>query len=269
MMRICRIILVAALVVGPVAAARANDTALQYGGTPRPLSGHPTVSMKSELIRMEVGERVATVDCRFVFDNQGPECKVRMGFPDQGRGAGDPDEEGQQNPPKGTFNSFRSWVAGKEVKTTVDRAAHSGNFWHIKTVTFPAHKTLEIRDRYTVDVGNTVGFDVPCSVQWTTYLLHTGASWHGNIGRSEVVVTFKRAGVKSPIVAREIRGDRPHPNYVEHGNNPRVVYYHGPCKPVVSGKTLRFVRTSWRPTTNDDIDVVFEIHRLRATTSSR
>jgi hypothetical protein len=225
--------------------------------------------MKSEVIRMEVGEQLVTVDCRFVFENHGPACKVRMGFPDQGRGADDPEEEGPQNPPKGTFNSFQSWVAGKPAKTMVDHAAHSGNFWHIKTVTFPAHQTLDIRDRYTVDVGNSVGFRVPCSVQWTSYLLHTGSSWHGNIGRSEILVTFKRKGVKAPISAREIRDRRPDPNYVNNANNPRLVFYHGPSKPTTNGKTLRFVRTNWRPTQKDDIHLVFEIHRLPTQRSAR
>jgi hypothetical protein len=243
--------------------ARANDSALSYGGSPRPLDSHPTVSMKSELIKMVVGERVVTVDCRFVFENHGGTCKVRMGFPDQGRGAADPDEEGPKNPPTGTFNSFKSWVGGQPVKTTVARAAHSGNFWHVKTVTFPGHGTLEVRDIYTVDVGNSVGFEVPCSVQWTSYLLHTGASWHGNIGRSEIVVEFRRKGVKSPIAARAILKERPHPNFVDHANDPRAVYYNGPCRPTTDGMTMRFVRTNWRPTERDDIRLVFEVRRLK------
>jgi hypothetical protein len=52
--------------------ADANDTELSSGGTPRPLTGNTTVSMRSEQVRVEIGDTHVTVDCRFVFHNQGP-----------------------------------------------------------------------------------------------------------------------------------------------------------------------------------------------------
>ena len=259
------ILLAAGVLLLPVA-SRANDSALAYGGSPKMLKGHPTVSMKSEHVRIEVGEENSVVDCKFVFVNNGSTCKVRMGFPDSGSGESDPDAEGQVNPPKGTFKSFQSWVAGKPVKTRVIRADTQGDFWHVKTVTFPANRTLVVRDRYVVEVGGSVGFDVPMSVQWTSYVLHTGSSWHGPIGRSVVDVTFKRKGVRTPIRAKRIRDTGPRPNYAENlKSDKRAVYYKGPGRPSVTGKTLRFVRTNWRPAKKDDIHLVFDMRRLVAT----
>jgi len=236
----------------------ANDTELTYGGTPRPLNGNTTVSMKSEYVKMVVGDKWVTVDCRFTFENQGPARQVRMGFPDEG---GEPDEgpDGKPLPPKGTFATFESWVNGKSVKTTVIQAADIGDVWHVKRVDFPANSTLEVRDHYTVEVGSSVAF-YPVSVHLSSYVLHTGASWHVTIGRSEVEVVFERKGVTAPISAKPI------PKIDDHGRatpkwslDKRIVYFAGPCTPTANGKTLRFVRTNWRPTQNDDIRLVFDI----------
>ena len=253
-----------AVVVSP-SAAWANDSALMWGGSPRPLNGHQSVSMKSEMIRIEVGEQDTRVDCRFVFENHGPTCRVRMGFPDQGRGAGDPDEDGRRKPVKGTFTAFDSWVGGTKVKTSIERAAHQGNFWHVKTVDFPGYKTLEIRDRYTVGISSSVGYRTPFSTHSTNYILHTGSSWHGNIGESIVEITFHQ-GVQAPIALHKIRtgGADTDPNYATDKSDDRhAVYYSGPSKPTASGKTLRFVRANWKPGPSDDIEVVFDMHQIK------
>ena len=41
------------------AVSKANDTELNYGGTPRPMNGTGTVSMKSEFVKIVVGEEAA------------------------------------------------------------------------------------------------------------------------------------------------------------------------------------------------------------------
>ena len=92
-----RLIVVARVVVAGLLAlgvrASANDGGIHMGGSPGLLHGHPTVTMTGEVIKMTVDDAKVTVDCRFVFTNNGPACTVRMGFPDQGVGADDPDEE--------------------------------------------------------------------------------------------------------------------------------------------------------------------------------
>src|SRR5262249_9573094 len=157
--------------------------------------------------------------------------KVRMGFPDQGQGAANPDEDEEHNPPKGTFRSFESWVDGRSVKTKLIRAAHLGNFWHFKVVAFPANKQVSIRDRYTVNVGLSSSYGFP--LHQTSYILHTGASWHGSIGHSEVNVLFQSKGVRAPIELKKLTwlpkknaDDFDRPNYAnDHSGNKRRVYY--------------------------------------------
>jgi hypothetical protein len=237
---------------------RANDTELTYGGTPRPLNGNTTVSMKSEYVKMVVGETLVTVDCGFTFVNQGPARRVRVGFPDE---VGEPDEgpDGKPLPPKGTFATFVCWVNGTPVKTTVISGADPGDVWHVKWVDFPANGTVTVRDRYTVEVGNSVAY-YPVSVQLARYVLHTGSSWHGSLGRSEVEVVFARKGVKAPIVAARVpKIDDQGPTAVKWRREKGTVYYKGPCEPMISGTTLRFVRTDWRPTREDDILLLFDV----------
>lgn len=253
------------LAVGGLA-SRANDTDLTYGGTPRPLNGSSTISMMDEVVKMVVGEKWVTVDCRFTFENRGPARKVRMGFPDQG---GEPDEDvhGNPLPVRGTFRVFKSWVDGVLVRTSVIRGEERGDRWHVKQLTFPANSTVHVRDYYEVEVGSTVAYS-PVSASLADYVLHTGASWRGNIGRSEVDVTFRRAGLRGPITAR------PMPKLDVHGKvsppwriDRRTVYYQGPCAPTVSGATLRFIRTNWRPRPKDDIHLVFGLRRATASSA--
>jgi hypothetical protein len=256
---------VAAIVSTPIA-AKATDPELTYGGTPRLLNGNTTVSMKSEYVKVEVGDKYVTVDCRFTFVNNGPARKVRMGFPDEGGEPGvslDP-QTGKPIPPVPSIESFKSWVNGKLVKTTAIPAGDdSGSFWHVKRVDFPANRTLEVRDRYTVEVGSSVAYS-PISVHMAKYILHTGSSWHGNIGRSEVEVVFTRKGVQTPIAVKRLPDD--HKVFVKNAStSKRTVYYRGPCKPTVSGNRLRFLRTNWRPAKKDDVFLVFDMSRMKAT----
>lgn len=244
-------------------ACQANDTNLSYGGSPRALSGHPSVAMRSEVVRIDVGEKLVTVDCRFVFANSGPAQMVRMGFPDENE-----ETTGELNDPKSpptpSFNSFRSWVNGKQVKIALVKGATAGSVWHVKTVAFPAHAVVEVRDRYTVPVGTSMS-DAPIAVNEASYILHTGASWRGNIGRTEVDITFHRTDVGSPIDARPAETG----NYATPTTwipkpwrfSSRTVYYLGPCDPIVNGRTLRFIRTNWRPTMRGDVLLKFNLRK--------
>lgn len=247
--------------------ASANDGGIAMGGTPRLLKGHPSVSMRSEVVKISVQDKIIMVDCRFDFVNHGPACSVRMGFPDQGEDASDPDEEdadAMKHPPKTTFLSFHSYVDGKPVKTSLIRAHEEGQYWHTKTVLFPAHSTLHVRDVYTQHVGGGVasihgksGFAAQIA-----YTLHTGASWHGPIGRSEIVVTFQGStihGTPRPMPYRSIASPKPGSgmDITLASPPPDLVVWNGPCAPTVKGRTLRFVRRNWRPTKQDDIKLTY------------
>ena len=240
-------------------AALANDGGLAFGGSPGLLQGHPTVAMQSEIINVTVADDSVSVDCQFVFRNDGVACTVRMGFPDVGEGAEDPDEEADpktvlKTPAKTTFQSFVSYVNGKKVATQLIRANEAGHFWHSKTVKFPAHSVVKVRDVYTQRVSG--GIAIKGSYASAGYVLHTGSSWHGSIGRSEINVLFKRKSVTGPLeplVLTGFAGDRDWSQV--KGNQ---VYYVGPAKPSVKGKNLQFVRTKWKPKNGDDIFLYFK-----------
>ncbi len=246
----------------------ADDGGLAYGGSPRLLKGHPTVTMLRELIQITVSkESFLKADCLFVFTNNGPACSVRMGFPDEGDAASDPDKDYDgdnvlKTPPKTTFESFVSYVQGSKVATRLIRANESGHYWHTKTVKFPAHASIEVRDVYTQYGGGGVavcGGQVASAMQ-IGYILHTGASWHGNIGRCEVVVTFKSDSMPKTLKAVPI-GKVSYDSdgrYLKIGiPSKNVVVWKGPCPPSVNGRTLRFVRQNFRPREKDDIELTY------------
>ncbi len=241
--------------------ARADDGGLSFGGSPRLLSGHPSVSMQSEIVTMAVGSETVKVDCLFVFRNDGPACAVRMGFPDEGRGSEDPDEEGvdTSHPPKGTFTSYVSYVDGARVPTQIVRAGTPGNFWHTKTVRFAANSTRRVRDVYTLGTGGQIAAMGNGEYSETYYILHTGASWHGPIGRAELDITFAPGAVRGPIhlVPLSAVKDNEPQNYNWPHGAPGTVIYRGPSAPTVQGRTLRFVRSNFEPGYLDDVLLYF------------
>ncbi len=256
-------------------AASANDGGIAYGGSPRLLTGHPSVSMTSEVIRLSVEDEMVKVDCQFVFTNHGAACKVRMGFPDEGFGADDPDEEGgddvMNTPPKTTFTSFHSFVNGKPIPTKLIRADKPGKYWHTKTVTFRAHAVVRVHDVYTQRIGGGI-FSTGVhegNVKQVGYIVHTGASWHGPIGRSEVDVTFHSkeisANPKLTALSRIAAGRNGHSGRDIKGNVPafNTIVWKGPGAPTVKGKTLQFVRTNWTPKASDDIDLTYGYQAMK------
>ena len=263
--------------VGSPVAAFANDGGIALGGSPGLLKNHPSVRMAREVIRIRVDKGILTADCNFVFTNDGPTCTVRMGFPDEGIGAYDPDAEGaadvtMQTPPHTTFNSFRSWVDGQAVPTQLIRADTDGRYWHAKTVRFAAHSTHRVRDVYTQGVGGGfVATDRDCTSKQIGYILHTGASWHGAIGHTEVLITLNGpdlprtlklvplAQVSPSNAGRELVSHMPDGEVRLHSHMPSgdTVVWKGPCRPILSGHTLRFVRENWRPTQKNDIELTF------------
>ncbi|MEO7717462.1 MAG: hypothetical protein ABIY70_14775 [Capsulimonas sp.] len=240
--------------------ARADDGGISFGGAPRLLAGHKTVAMESEVVTMDVGEYTVKTHCRFVFKNHGPACAVRMGFPDRGRGEkAYQDDSGKPANPKGTFHSFTSKVDGKSVPTSVVQdAANSSDVWHAKTVKFGANQTHIVEDDYTTDIGGQIT-DHNSAVLQTFYVLHTGSSWRGNIGRAEVIVRFHHPKVHGPIKAIDLRKignpDAATVKLAPYGKN--AVAWRGPSTPTVSGTAMRFVRSNFKPQYLDDVILYF------------
>ncbi len=261
------VIAITALVINsPIAYAFPNDGGIAMGGSPGLLNGHPSVTMEAEKIRILVGEDAVKVDCDFTFTNHGPACTVRMGFPDRGIGAMDPDEERSKDdiartPPQTTFTSFKSWVSGKPAKTGLVRANKGGEYWHTKMVSFKANETLHVRDLYTQDIGGGLASidGKPGEVKEAAYVLHTGASWHGPIGSTEVTVVFKNSRVQTPIHAIQLKMAATGSGKANGASVAKLpvgaVVWSGPSQPEAGVASLKFVRKNWVPTKKDDIDI--------------
>ncbi len=245
--------------------ARADDGGVSFGGMPRLLHGSKTVSMRSEVVRMRVGPQEVHVDCRFVFQNSGPACTVRMGFPDQGRGSQDPEEEGPQRTPSGTFLSYASEVNGVRVPTQTIRGDGPGQYWHVKTVRFAAGQTLSVHDVYALDTGAQISAVTSGSYQQTYYILHTASSWRGSIGQGQVIVTFAPGAVRAPITAVPLASVGNDPDHAWSQARPGLVVYRGPVRPTVRGDTLRFDFTDLRPAYLDDILLYFHYAKFKPT----
>jgi len=252
--------------------ASADDGALTFGGNPSLLKGHPTIRMESEKIVVTVGEKWADVDCRFVFKNHGPACKVRMGFPDYGEGADDTayNEKVQaarskrkQAPPFNGFESFKSWVDGKPAKISLLKMdPETAKSWHAKDVSFGANQTRIVHDVYRAYVGG--GATNTGHLSETSYVLHTGASWKDTIGDVDVTVVFNRKAMGSKLAIKPV----PDPNgsgafgYDGWNKEPKgMVMWSGFTKPTIQGSTLRFHGKDLKPTKASDIYVAFEFHR--------
>ncbi|HVF85853.1 MAG TPA: DUF4424 family protein [Abditibacteriaceae bacterium] len=258
-----RFALTAALLSLCAIPSRANDGGIAWGGSPRLLSSHPSVAMQSEIITMNVGKENVSVDCRFVFKNYGRATTVRMGFPDEGRGDTPHQTEFETRTPGKkavtAFTSFKSWVNGVPVKTQLIRSNESQLSWHAKSVFFPESSTRIVRDLYTVPVGGQIGLHG--YYHQTSYTLHTGASWRGAIRRSEIIVNFINTGGANqlnPVSIRSLKAENDNVEFVDWSKLPRgTIIYKGNLKPTAKGRTLRFVRTNWNPTEQDDIFLAF------------
>lgn len=251
-----------------------NDGGLSYGGTPKLMSSHPGVRMSKEVIRINVHEEIVTADCEFWFSNTGKACEVRMGFPDRGEGANDPDEELAPEdlkaaPPRTTMSSFRSWIDGKRVYTKLERGEGSGQYWHTKFVKFPAGRTVRVRDLYTQSVsgGMISGEDFTKTgyLRQVSYILETGRSWKGTIGSTDVRITFSDKDLVRPFRLVE-EGTLVDPKSFNFKRMPRrsEVVWRGPARPTVTGSTIRFVKKNWKPrSAKDDISLGFGFKEAR------
>ena len=233
-----------------------NDGWMPLQGSERHWSEHPTVQMVSERIVATIFDGYAIVECHFVFRNNGKDCTLRMAFPD--------DASHSQEGNDGGFDWFKSWVDGKWADTAImtveeEKARFGIRRWRTKTVAFRAHQSRTVRDRYKV--RNSTQFLVSSRVQGFDYVLQTGSTWKGPIGKSEIRITFdeKAFGPNLRFVASgrfpslsDLRAYertwRAHKNWVSCS---------GPSEFTASGRTVRFSRTNWKPKEGEDIQLTY------------
>jgi hypothetical protein len=172
-----------------------NDSAVVgIGGVIKPMENHPSIVLRSHMVKVKITPEYADVDCTFVLHNTGKATRVLIGFPESGGG--------DIVVPKMGFEYFRSYVDGKRVQVRVQeqrRDVDPGGYfrWYLKRVRFGAGQTRVIRNVYRAPLGAiSTGHD------FFDYILTTGASWKGKIGRSDIIVEL--SGLKH-VVDLEIR----------------------------------------------------------------
>lgn len=154
----------------------ADDGAISgIGGTVALLDEHPSVQMVSEEVNIKLGYDATTVACKFVFKNTGEATTVKMGFPESKSGLG-------------AFRGFRTFVDGRPVvaiPTEWDSPAPeiSSRRWWVKEVPFAENQTRVVENFYSVPPGSDIS-----RTRWFNYILTTGKSWQGPIGRAEITV---------------------------------------------------------------------------------
>jgi hypothetical protein len=231
------------------AIAEPNDGWVGYGGAPKLMKGHPTVRLVDERVVLYIKKKTKVVDCSFVFKNEGPATTVRMGFPDQDSSY---DVEGEQQ--KSTFNYFRSYVDGKRYGTKFT-LGERGNGWQVKHVPFARGQSRRIRNVYEVALGRGNMGGIGGSVHYASYILETGASWKGKIGKTEIVVVF--GSTYHPRPTRLL----PYTEASSKGqwwrSRRSTVLWQGPSKPRLSGNMIFFTRKNWEPTVDDDLTLTF------------
>jgi hypothetical protein len=244
----------------------ADDGGISFGGSPHLLKGHPSVSMRSEVVKIDVGKEIIKVDCKFVFHNSGATSTVRVGFPDQGLGAEEP-YQGEPVPIgpglKATFLTYQSYVDGKKVPTKLVPTKDRSLYWHTKTVKFPGHKDCLIRDIYTLKPGAQVTSENGL-YQQTSYVLHTGSSWHGPIGKAQIDLTFspdiEPKDINLQALSEMNDRDLQHLKWSQLPEG--TILYEGMSRPQLNGKTLSFEKANFKPTTKDDIKVYYAWRKL-------
>ncbi len=227
--------------------AYADDGWEPLNGSVGSLTQHPSVRMVSEVVKVVIGKKSSRVDCKFVFKNDGKACSVRMRFPD------DSSTHDNGEKPASVFDFFQSSIDGK--KTRVDYSEHESGW--IKTVAFGPGQTRIVEDHYRVP--HEILDLVSRARTGFSYTLSTGGTWHGNIGRAEIRLSFSREARPRRIQLLDVNTigslDSNQAFWLRHSN--AVVLAGGPCKPKLQGRTLIYIRKNFRPTESDDVHLYF------------
>jgi len=187
------------------------------GGALQPTKSHPSVRMVSEVVDAKLGGSNGDISnvyvrCQFIFKNDGPAQDVVMAFPEKASSYGDPS-------PNDRLRGFTSWVDDKPVKITYRPSAKSDesedkkeyNAWYVKTVHFDAGQTRKVVDMYASDLG-AAGTSDGWTTSEFTYVLRTGASWKGRIGKATINMdTSAGAGfydIKASPKGCKVKGDK-------------------------------------------------------------
>jgi len=235
------------------------DTAfISSGGAAHLLTENKSVTMQSEVVKINVSSDLIRADCCFVFVNDGPACKVRMGFPDSTSSVA----AARMEPPRGAFLSYESYVDGNKVKTETvrgDDPSAENTVWHASDVEFAANEKKTVRDIYTLSPGmGRVSEKKGDAAKILTYILHTASSWRGYIENADIIITFDKAALPQPLRAVSVSTLPQDETGLDWGlSTPGTFAYKASKAPKVRGQTVRFQFADLRPSDKDDIIIFY------------
>jgi len=211
-----------------------------------------TVSMQSEVVRIHVSKHMIKADCSFVFENAGPACTVRMGFPDQ---VSMPMHDPQKHI-RGSFLSFSALVDGKKIKSEViedNDVENRFGVWHASNVTFGDNESKVVRNIYTVRPG-IAPVSEKAYAKSVYYILKTAASWGKPVKQGDIYVTFDRLAI--PTALKVVLDKNSNEEWNKH--SPQNIVWMGKGEPRVEGRTVHFAFTNLTPTEDDDIFLLYD-----------
>ncbi len=166
----------------------ANDAYIEAaGGSVIPIdspmsSAHPSISMKSEIIKIDLQPSLYHVHVDFEFYNEGDSTSIKVGFPQWHYGTSETNE----------LKNFKTTLNGKslEYKILEDNGtktpAHKADIvdlWFVRDITFPSKAITKTSVDYDCEYGHG-GF-------WKAveYLFGTGRTWKNPIGSQTIEIT--------------------------------------------------------------------------------
>lgn len=225
-----------------------DDGYVSLGGAPKLMKGHPTVRMADEFVRIDVQSKTIVVDVTFTFVNDGAATTVMMGFPDQYY------FDQEEVEPFGSLKDFTSWVRGKKVPTRI--VGEQYDCWHVKQVSFKKGETVKVRNRYLTN-GTTSALNRSGYLRDVPYILETGASWRGPIGKAVVEITMRDGHRNGPVKIRQSKQIESE-TFSKKLNEYRPFFLcSGPSKATVKGNVIRFERRNFEPIDKDDIHIYY------------
>lgn len=131
-------------------------------------------------------------------------------------------------------------------------------YWHAKTVKFKAHSDCIVRDLYTLAPGSQVTMENGL-YQQTSYVLHTGASWRGVIGKAEIAVKLAHDAQPTRIKLQRLSSlaDQDLEHLKWSALPAGTVIYEGPCRAELHNSTIYFRKENFKPSGKDDIHLYY------------
>jgi hypothetical protein len=168
---------------------------------------HATVQLRAERVvfvpifdrRLSKGLPLVVVSAWFELHNPGPATKLKIGFPElrarwvKEYSTIETDYKDRKivSTRLPTIKQFHAWAGGERLAVKAHPGEGKYRRWFTFSVPLGAGKSVRIHNVYLVRVGAFKHEDSECNEKeryWLDYVLHTGATWSGPIGRGEILL---------------------------------------------------------------------------------